>query len=471
MGDETGTMTGFHVLVAGLDDPTLEAIPGAFLLREVVGIEPCGLVLRERGGEPVPTGLAPLPCLAYLASPRSLALMESARAWIAQQADAPQPEILVLDKKSPPGAVERRLIEALCAAARGLGSGALRQAQRIARLRAEVETLGATVAGLDRFLADAGLAQLRRVFATGTPDFETQIELVPGAPLRQMLPVASTGFAALDIACIGSRRRGAFLARLILLEEGETLAEWRVSAPSADGWVRLGLPRAYAGLNRTLVLLVEPASEKTACANLALGAHQPLVAAQLADAETGLPIAPHGLALRLYAAIPGTSPPHAPDTLLPQGARKAPPASYALHAVPAEDLARVVEEPAPEGAERTAEAAPGAIFVADVAAILCRAGASARLPLVCPPGARGLIASLGVHAEEAAAVAVRIEIAGAPAGDPPERAVVASGGGEDLSVMLSEPLPEARDVLLSVEAVDGAGDRAWAVLRDLRIYR
>ncbi|WP_430912845.1 DUF6212 domain-containing protein [Methylobacterium sp. sgz302541] len=457
-------MQGFHVLVAGVEPTARQSVPQAFRVSEVVALDAAGLhLLREGDGEPRATGLAPLPCLALFATPKTLPLMREARAWIAAQAAAPVPDVVLLDRKSPPAFVERTLLENLAAANAALAGSALRQARRVARLRAEVEMLGAVRAGLDRFVGETGLAQLKRVFSTATPDFETQIELVHGAPLRQVLPVAGTGFAAIDLACTGGKRRGSFVARLTLLEDGEVLAEWRVPTPAQDGWVRLGLPVAHAGLLRTLCLVVEPASEKSPCANLALGAHQPLPAAQLGDARTGLPIAPHSLAFRLYAAVPGTTPPHSADTLMPVAARKAKPVPYALQALPAEDLARVAETDPGTGG-------PNLLFVADVAAILCRPGAGGRIRAACPAGARGLMASVGVHADTPSA-AVGVLGVDAGAAEPAlQRVPVSSGGVEEVSLLFPEPLREARDILLSAEAVDGAAEGAWVVFRDLRIY-
>lgn len=464
-------MQGFHVLVAGVEPAARHSVPPSFRLLEVAGVEADALHLREGEGEARATGLAPLPCLALFATPRTLPLMSRARAWMLAHGAASVPEVVVLDRKAPPALVERTLLDNLVAVNAALAGSALRQAQRVARLRAEVETLGSVRAGLDRFVGESGLAQLKRVFSTSLPDFETQIELVHGSPLRQVLPVASTGLSAIDLACTGGRRRGAFLARLMLLEDGQALAEWRVPTPAQDGWVRLGLPTAYAGLVRTLCLVVEPASEKSPCANLALGAHQPLPAAQLSDARTGLPIAPHSLAFRLYAAVPGTTPPHIADTLLPTGAKAAKAAPYALRALPVEELARVVPV-RPPGETAAEPGGPGILFVADVAAILCRPGSGGRIPAACPAGARGLMVGVGIHSDAPRAVEAVVGIAAGPADAAPQRLTASSGAFEEVSLLFSEPLREPSDILVSAEAGDGAdAEAAWVVFRDLRIYR
>lgn len=461
-------MQGFQVLVAGVEAAARQSVPPAFRVLDVIGFDGDRLLLGEGEGEPRAVGIAPVPCLALFATARTLPLMQAVRDWMLMHGAASLPEIVLLDRKSPPALVERTLLDNLVAFNASLAGSALRQARAVARLRGEIETLGAVRAGLDRFIGETGLAQLKRVFSTTTPDFETQIELVHGAPLRQMLPISSTGFAAIDLACTGSRRRGAFLARLTLVEDGRVLAEWHVPTPVEDGWVRLGLRKAYAGLVRTLSLEVEPVSESTPCSNLALGAHQPLPFAQLADARTGMPIAPHSLALRLYAAVPGSTPPHAAGTLLPLDAPAPDTVPFALHALPVEELGRVVADRAPgEG-----DAGPAVLFVADVAAVLCRPGGGGRIAAACPIGARGLMASVGIHADTPSAGLARIAVETGDQQDEPSPVAVASGVFEEVSLLFAEPLREPCDILLSAEPIaDSATEGAWVVFRDLRIFR
>jgi len=455
-------MQAFQVLVAGIDASVRRAIPESLWVREVTGVTEAGLWFAE-DGEPV--ALAPAPCLGLIAASRTHPLMEQVRAWMLANGATALPEILVIERRAQGGLVERALLDALLAETGALARSALRQARRVAHLRQAVETLETERAGLDRFLGETGLARMETVFATAEPDYETQIELVPGAVLRQLLPIASTGLAAIDVACIGGGP-GAIAMRLVQGEGGHILARWRVPARAEDGWVRLGLPVALSGLERTLSLLVECDDPGSSCANLALGAFQPLPAAQLADAETSEAIAPYSLAMRLHAALPGTTPPHRPGTLLPEDADDPDEAPYRLHTLGADALSGLREEPAPREGE-----AGKVRRIDSLGAIVCRAGAQARLPLACPAGARGILVGLDIHAETPAALSVTVGIAG-PEGRLATQALAAREEGDGaVSLLFPAPLTEPHDILLAAtEPVTPPAPDAWAVFRDLRVY-
>ncbi|KMO36683.1 hypothetical protein VQ03_20185 [Methylobacterium tarhaniae] len=458
-------------LVAG-DVPWREAeVPAGVVRIEVVGLVQDRLVYRGGDGRELTTSLPPSACLGLFATAASLALMQQVRDWLVRQGAADLPAVMQVDGEA--AALMRVLLARLAAEAEALAEVASSYARQVAVLRGEVETLATIRADLDRFIGDVGLARLVCVFATGDPDFETQIELTPGAALRQLLPVASTGVAGVALAVAASERPLAPLrVRLVALEDGATLAQWRVASPREDGWVRLGLPRALDGMTRTLALVVDSASADIGCANLALGGHQALVPAQLSDEATGESVAPHSLALRIFSALPGTTPPHPPGTVTPDPAELVP-APFALRAVPREVLAGIVSEPPPpEGT------VPDAIFMSRHDAALCRAGRQGRIPGGCPAGARGVLlrarVQAGVPRTHAAWFGVD-EPGLAPEAEPDPalwRQVTLDGETlQEVSILFAEPLAEPRDLLIASEPpAQDTDDAVWIVIAQLQAY-
>lgn len=180
-------------LVAG-DVPWREAgVPAAVVRVEVIGLVQDRLVYRAGDGQELTTSLPPSACLGLFATEASVALMQQVRDWLARQGATDLPEVTQVE--SEPAMLMRVLLARLASEAGGLAEVASSHARQVTVLRAEVETQASIRADLDRFIGDVGLASLVCVFATGDPDFETQIELTPGAALRQLLPVASTGVA------------------------------------------------------------------------------------------------------------------------------------------------------------------------------------------------------------------------------------------------------------------------------------
>ncbi len=459
-------------LVAG-DVPWRDAdIPGGVTRIEVIGLAQDRLVYRGEGERELTTSLPPAACLGLFATEANLALMQQVREWLIRQGATDLPEVTRADQG--PAALMRALLDRLAAQAQALAQVASGHAHQVAVLRAEVETLASIRAELDRFIGDAGLARLVCIFATGEPDFETQIELTPGAALRQPLPVASTGVAAVAIACAATTQRLAPLrVRLVALEDGATLAQWRVANPREDGWVRLGLPRALSGMTRTLALVVDSASPEIGCPNLALGGHQALVSAQLSDEATGESVAPHSLALKVFAAVPGTTPPHPPDTVTPEPVDLAP-TSFALRAVPSEILAGIVSEPEPDEG-----AAPHVLFMSKHEAVLCRAGRQGRIPGACPAGARGVLLRARVQAEAPRGQAAWFgidepDLAEDAEPDPAlwRQVTLGTDALQEISILFAEPLAEPRDLLISSEAAPAEpGETAWIVIAQLQVYR
>ncbi|WP_336488150.1 DUF6212 domain-containing protein [Methylobacterium nigriterrae] len=402
--------------------------------------------------------------------------MQDAQNWLRQQGTDTVPEIHFLDVPQA-APVERALLGSLLAHTEALARAASQHAQHVAALRAEVETLTSVRADLDRFIGDVGLAHLACTFSTAEPDYETQIELTPGVPLRQLLPVASTGFAAIDLACAAAPKRHSPLrVALVLIEEGSVLAEWHVPPPDRNGWIRLGLPRAYAGLARSLALIVESASTKAVCGTLGLSGYQPLVAAQVCEAETGLSVGPHALAFRAYAALPGTTPPHDPATLLPLGAQAQPAAPHALRAVPTDVLARAGED-RDEGSQ--ASPTPRVLYLPEVEAVLCCSGAQAVIPDIFPPGSLGLILQATVHAavpsclevELRTEAASRSEAAASEAEQRVQRLMLSTERTDEISILLPHTAAEPQDFRIAVRALDESStDRTWAVFTKFRVY-
>ncbi|MER2265387.1 DUF6212 domain-containing protein [Methylobacterium oxalidis] len=476
ISNRSEAMQGFCVLIAAADAAFCQALPHSVTTLEVVDVGPDGLLCREGSGQIRSFQFPPTACLGLFGDRASRPLLENVRDWMLERGGDPAPDPVLTDGADGPAHAARAMLERLLALSLALARSAAEHAQQVASLRVEVEAMAAARADVDRFLGETGLAQMPCVFGTREPDYETQIELTPGSPLRQLLPIPSAGFAAIDLACAAApKRRSNLIVRLTSLEEAEILAEWQVPPPVQDGWVRLGLPRAGAGLTRTLVLTVEPASARTPCANLALGGHQPLAAAQLADAETGESIAPHSLAFRAYAALPGTTPPHTEATLLPVAAEPLRRAPFALKAVPHETLARL----APDGVSDEAREADGppALFIPEAGAILCRPGFGGQVPGALPAGARGLALELSIHADVARALTVRLRVAGSGVRSGArilggETLTIGSSNAQTLSLMLPAPLAAPADLRFEVDAVqveDGAP--AWAVFSRLRIYQ
>ncbi|MCF4130224.1 DUF6212 domain-containing protein [Methylobacterium sp. SyP6R] len=458
-------------LVAG-DVPWREAgVPAAVVRVEVIGLVQDRLVYRAGDGQELTTSLPPSACLGLFATEASVALMQQVRDWLARQGATDLPEVTQVE--SEPAMLMRVLLARLASEAGGLAEVASSHARQVTVLRAEVETQASIRADLDRFIGDVGLASLVCVFATGDPDFETQIELTPGAALRQLLPVASTGVAGIAIACAASARRLAPLrVRLVAIEDAAILAQWRVASPQEDGWIRLGLPRALAGLTRTLVLVLDSASTDIACANLALGGHQALVPAQLSDEATGESVAPHSLALKVFAAVPGTTPPHPAGTVMPDPA-DAVPAPFALRTVGHEILAGVVAEPAPPDGE-----APDTIFMSKHGAVLCRAGRQGRIPGACPAGARGILLRARIQAAAPLTHAAWFGVEEPELADEAEpdpalwRQVTLDGETlREISILFAEPLVEPRDLLIASEpAAPVSDDAVWIVITQMQAY-
>ncbi|MCJ2074443.1 hypothetical protein MKK68_02040 [Methylobacterium sp. E-016] len=483
-------MQTVNVLFASADIGFLPALPEGVECLEVLSLDAAGLMIRDQDGTVVTLPLAPIPCLGLLASRNSAELMRQVQTWFSQRGIGDAPDVLLVDSE-PAALIARALLERLLTHTYALARAASLHARHVASLRTEVETLASQRAGLDRFIGDLGIAELVCSFATTEPDYETQIELSPGVPLRQLLPVASTGWAAIDLACTaGSKRRAPLRVTLSLVEEGRANAIWEVAPPTRDGWIRLGLPRAYAGLTRTLALVIESASERLSCTNLALSGVQPLVAAQLSDVRTGESIAPHSLAMRLYAAVPGTSPPHAPGTVLPIGADVSNPPPYALRAIPSETLAQVVADA--QGIvdaqdimdDQDGEAVPvnvpsALLHLPDLRALLCRPGGRGHIPAGCPSGARGLTVHASVHGGLPCVLDLDIRVGDAlpldSASDGSERYArqVALSGSQAQAVVIlfPEPLQEAQDITIAVRAAaDPVPEATWAVLTQFRIY-
>ena len=483
-------MQTVNVLFAAADIGFLPALPDGVECLEVLSLDAAGLMIRDQDGTVVTLPFAPIPCLGLLASRNSAELMRQVQTWFSQRGIADAPEVLLIDSE-PPASIARALLERLLTHTHALARAASQHARHVASLRAEVEILASQAAGLDRFIGDLGIAELVCSFATTEPDFETQIELSPGVPLRQLLPVTSTGWAAIDLACAaGSKRQAPMRVALSLVEEGRVHAIWEVAPPTRDGWIRLGLPRAYAGLARTLAIVIESTSERLSCTNLALSGVQPLVEAQLSDSGTGESIAPHSLAMRLYAAVPGTTPPYAPGTVLPIDASASEPPPYALRAIPSETLAQVIVDAQGDGAAQNARdddddaVAPATVTSAllhlpDLRALLCRPGGRGHIPAGCPSGARGLTVHASVHGGLPCVLDLDIRVGEAlpldPASDGTERyarQVTLSGSqAQTVAILFPEPLQEAQDITIVVRAFeDPVPEATWVVLTQFRIY-
>ncbi|AWN41714.1 DUF6212 domain-containing protein [Methylobacterium durans] len=470
-------MQGFCVLIADPDAAFCQALPDSLTTLEVVDLGPDGLLCRDNAGQIRTFLLPPTACLGLFGSRVARPLLERVRTWMIERGGDPAPDVVLADGADETARVTQAVLGRLLALSLSLARAAAEHAQQVASLRVEIEAMAAARADVDRFLGETGLAQMTCVFSTREPDYETQIELTPGSPLRQLLPIPSTGFAAIELACAAApKRRSNLIARLMSVEDCEVLAEWQIPPPARDGWVRLGLPRAGAGVTRTLALVVEPGSARTPCANLALGGHQPLGSAQLTDIETGESIAPHSLAFRAYAALPDTTPPHADGTLLPVAAERPRQTPFALRALPHETLVRLAPE-AVSNEVRKADDEPLVLFVPEAGAILCRPGFGGRLPDALRPEAQGIALDLSVHADVPRALTVRLRIGEAGEGRAPtslasETLTVGGSSAQTLSLLLPAPLPAPADLHFSVDAVGPeAGGSAWAVLSRLRIYQ
>lgn len=457
------------ILIPAGHGALLDELPPDIECIAVVSVEIEGLLCVPEAGRAVLRRFAPLPCLGLFATGDTLAPMGEVREWLIRSGVNDPPEVVSLDGLGE-GAAERVLLSRLLDQNRVLARLAAEHTRHLAALRAAYDTLAAARAEMDRFLGDTGLARLVCIFSTAEPDYETQIEVAPDAMFRQLLPVASSGLAALDLACAAAPHATAPLrVRLDLVEEDRTLAEWRVPPPAADGWIRLGLPTAYAGLNRTLSLSVEAGAPDVPCLHLALSGYQPLVAAQLKDATSGESIAPHSLAMRIFAALPGTSPPHGPDTILPRDETPPPIQPYALRAVPrgALDEASLTAD-RHDPPSRT----PGLLQLPEAEAIAIRPGATVRLPDLCPPGSRGVIVTLALQAS--APTSITVDLWAGESRDetsPSARAHLHDGAAQDLSVLLAEPAAAACPI--HVTATDSGGgtvEAAWVIVSNPRAY-
>ncbi|WP_062111206.1 DUF6212 domain-containing protein [Aureimonas sp. AU40] len=142
--------------------------------------------------------------------------------------------------------------------------------------------------------------------------------------LRQILPLASTGLAAVAVHLSGVPESGAapLLAELRTLEDGATVGRWAVPGERlSSGWAVLALARALSGQQRTLELHLSAGPEGLPV-QVSLGVEQPIPDFQVQAPGLG-PITPNALALQLWRGLPGAGVPEVEGHHRPAGERPA----------------------------------------------------------------------------------------------------------------------------------------------------
>jgi hypothetical protein len=247
--------------------------------------------LRAEGdeGAAVPLEGMPLGCIALVAFSAEGArrLEPLAAQWRETAPDSAPPLVDLSGLEAQPAAV-LAAIDALAERTRAALAEAAELTRQIVALRDEGERLRSSRRELAAAARPAGC-----VFEAAPGSGRTP----PGAALRQRLPVAARGFAAIDVYLESGS--GSLEVELWRLEEDELLARFAVPCPAAGGWRRFVLGEAADVALGTLELRVRPPQG----VRLALAEPRPGIA-ELAQADgAGALAAP--LALRVFTATPG----------------------------------------------------------------------------------------------------------------------------------------------------------------------
>jgi hypothetical protein len=456
---EAAFHAGPCILVAAADLPRAGALAAFPLPILPVSLDDHGhpVVCHPDGTSPLPA-LPPLALVALAFSAEGAALLRLLPAELGDPAGAPP-----LAELPPDSPIEAALAllggaEALLRRHAGLLTSTLRS---LAELRVVHDDHQRRLAELESVLSRANRQELELAFDEPPVAESGTLRLAAGETLRQLLPVASRGVAAvaLHLADAPGPVGGSLLVALESLEDGVRHASWHLPLGGLGaGWQVLGLPRGIPGLRRSLRLSVSLAGEGEA--SLSLGDLQPLPMFRAEDVA-GVPLAAASLAFRVLAGLPGLPPPRqALDHL----------------AAEAEDGPGFEEVPLPaDGAQSLLGPIPGRPM-----ALVAEAEAESALLLDLPEGALALAALPGalpggtvlVQAEALLEAGEAAEFALA-AGHAPEEVLRLAEAGEGPAPGWSGWLPVAealatlrltcpaepapRDLMLLCRAAPGTG--------------
>jgi hypothetical protein len=181
-------------------------------------------------------------------------------------------------------------------------SGVAELSKGLAQLRSAHEILQNSFARAERLISNSGMMVPSRTFEAAPTAHHTE----PRALLvRQLLPVASQGLAAIELhfpesACT---QAGGIEAELALVETHEVVARWSLEATACKpGWVMLSLPVGLDGGALSLELTLKPLAGFLFLPELSLSAPQPLSRFQ---ARVDGMAFPGALALRCWKTLPG----------------------------------------------------------------------------------------------------------------------------------------------------------------------
>jgi len=277
----------------------------------------------ESGGRETRLASPPALCLGLLgASDAGMATLAEFATWVATCGSAvPAPLRLTADNLPAATAQVAKASIAVLLQQAALLTSTLGS---LATLRAVRDDQQQRLSTLEAFLARRNTQPFELAFSE--PPDDAQAELALGgaggaAQVCQLLPVSSRGVAGIALhVAVAPPDAGALEVTLTSCEDDQLCGAWTVPPEQlSTGWLVLGLDAALVGLNRSLRLCVRPATPGGRAA-LSLGRQQPLPMFRATAGPDGAALADRSLAFRVWAGLPGLTPPaHAIDRL-PDGA-------------------------------------------------------------------------------------------------------------------------------------------------------